>query len=175
MFLFKRRKYNNFSLFLYLSFSLSLIQTYFYHFFYIYMWIRSLLYLDVAININHPFAYIGDGGIRIRCEAIGTKIREPEWMTILLEGHFYERPLVNMVRTPNNSHTFEWGDEFNVTDLQQRMTVNGSLEGLAFLELDIYYAKIEDGGRYTCNYGGLDVNNHMLEFHESEDFFVQCR
>lgn len=96
-------------------------------------------------------------------------------MTILLEGHFYERPLVNMVRTPNNSHTFEWGDEFNVTDLQQRMTVNGSLEGLAFLELDIYYAKIEDGGRYTCNYGGLDVNNHMLEFHESEDFFVQCR
>lgn len=138
------------------------------------MYFRSL-YLDVAININHPFAYIGDGGIRIRCEAIGTKIREPEWMTILLEGHFYERPLVNMVRTPSNSHTFEWGDEFNVTDLQQRMTANGSLEGLVFLELDIYSAKIEDGGRYTCNYGGLDVNNHMLEFHESEDFFVQCR
>lgn len=143
-------------------------------FIYLMMYFRSL-YLDVAININHPFAYIGDGGIRIRCEAIGTKIRKPEWMTILLEGHFYERPLVNMVRTPSNSHTFEWGDEFNVTDLQQRMTVNGSLEGLVFLELDIYSAKIEDGGRYTCNYGGLDVNNHMLEFHESGDFFVQCR
>lgn len=155
-----------------LSFILSLIQTF--SIIFIYSSKRSL-YLDVAININHPFAYIGDGGIRIRCEAIGTKIRKAEWMTILLEGHFYERPLVNMVRTPNNSHTFEWGDEFNVTDLQQRMAVNGSLEGLAFLVLDIYSAKIEDGGRYTCNYGGLDANNHMLEFHESEDFFVQCR
>ncbi|XP_078318188.1 uncharacterized protein LOC111120218 [Crassostrea virginica] len=129
---------------------------------------------DVAININQPYAYIGDSGIKIRCEAMGKKIKEPEWMTILLEGHFYERPLVNMVRTQGTKgHAFEWGDEFNITDLQQRMTLNGSMEGLVFLELEIHYAKIEDGGRYTCNYGGLDSNNQMMEFHESEDFFVQ--
>ena len=106
---------------------------------------------------------------------MGNKIKEPEWMTILLEGHFYERPLINMVRTQGTTgHAFEWGDEFNITDLQQRMTLNGSMEGLVFLELEIHYAKIEDGGRYTCNYGGLDSNNQMMEFHESEDFFVQC-
>lgn len=52
------------------------------------------------------------------------------------------------------------------------MVVNGSLEGFVFLVLDIYFVKIEDGGRYMCNYGGLDVNNYMLEFYELEDFFV---
>lgn len=38
-------------------------------------------------------------------------------MMILLEGYFYERFLVNMVRILNNSYIFEWGDEFNVIDL----------------------------------------------------------
>jgi hypothetical protein len=80
-----------------------------------------------------------------------------------------------MIKTANNRHIYEWGDEFNVTDLHQRMTINGSLEGFVFLQLDIHSAKIEDGGRYTCNYVGYDVNGHLLEFHESEDFFVQCK
>lgn len=75
------------------------------------------IFIDVVININYLFVYIGDGGIRIWCEVIGIKIRKVEWMMILLEGYFYERLLVNMVRIFNNSYIFEWGDEFNVIDL----------------------------------------------------------
>ncbi|XP_062607913.1 uncharacterized protein LOC134269725 [Saccostrea cucullata] len=127
---------------------------------------------DISINVNKPIAYIGDKNIIIRCEAQGTQIVKAEWITLLLEGHSYERPMVNMVRTPTG-HVFEWGEAFNVTDLHQRMTVNGSLEGTVFLQLDIHQAKFEDGGRYTCNYGGLDKHDRFLEFHESEDFFVQ--
>ncbi|XP_061166039.1 uncharacterized protein LOC133174963 [Saccostrea echinata] len=127
---------------------------------------------DIFINVNKPFAYIGDNDVTIRCEAQGTKIVKAEWITLLLEGHSYERPMVNMVKAPTG-HVFEWGEAFNVTDLQQRMSVNGSLEGTVFLQLDIHEAKFEDGGRYTCNYGGLDKNDRFLEFHESEDFFVQ--
>lgn len=134
-----------------------------------------IIFSDIAINVNKPFAYIGDNDIKIRCEAKGTKIVNPQWLTILLEGHSYERPIVNMIKTTNTHHIYEWGDEFNVTDLQQRMTINGSLEGLVFLQLDIHNAKIDDSGRYTCNYVGYDVDGKLLEFHESKDFFVQCK
>lgn len=45
------------------------------------------LFADVVITINMLSAYIGESGLRVRCESPGNVIKKPEWISIMIEGH----------------------------------------------------------------------------------------
>lgn len=133
-------------------------------------------FIDVLITINMLSAYIGESGLRIRCESPGNVIKDPKWLSIMIEGHRYQSPLAYMFKTLNGSrNVFEWSDEFNITDLQKRIAYTGDISSSnTFMELEFKEIRCEDSGRYTCLFNGLDSTGNITQYYSSGDFVVKC-
>lgn len=88
-------------------------------------------------------------------------------------GFQSKRPMLYLFKK-GERETIEWGQEFNVTQLQSHIAVTGQLKGShSFLQLDFSHVACEDGGRYTCSYGGLDKQGKLRKFSMSGDFIAQ--
>lgn len=94
-------------------------------------------------------------------------------MIIEFAGFQSKRPMLYLFKK-GESETIEWGQEFNVTQLQSHIAVTGQLKGSqSFLQLDFSHVACGDGGRYTCSYGGLDKQGKLRKFSMSGDFIAQ--
>lgn len=133
------------------------------------------LFVDVVITINKLSAYVGESGLRVRCESPGNVIKTPEWISIMIEGHMYQRPLAYMFKSVNSTKsTFEWSGEFNITDLDNRIAYSGNLlSHNSYMELEFKEIKCEDSGRYTCLFNGLNSNGNVTQYISSGDFIVK--
>jgi hypothetical protein len=94
-------------------------------------------------------------------------------MIMEFKGFERQRPMVYLFRK-DGKDVLEWGEEFNVTNLQSHITVRGHLKGTqSFLQLDFSRIVCGDGGRYTCSYGGFDKMGRVRKFSTSGDFVTK--
>lgn len=97
----------------------------------------------------------------------------PTWMIMEFAGFQSKSPMLYLFRK-DQKDVIEWGEEFNVTQLQDHINVTGHLEGTkSFLQLDFNKVACGDGGRYTCSYGGLDKHGRLRKYSMSGDFIAQ--
>lgn len=128
---------------------------------------------EVVLDINKLSAFVGETGLQIRCHAEGKTIVKPTWMIMEFAGFQSKRPMLYLFKK-GERETIEWGQEFNVTQLQSHIAVTGQLKGShSCLQLDFSHVACEDGGRYTCSYGGLDKQGKLRKFSMSGDFIAQ--
>lgn len=58
---------------------------------------------------------------------------------------------------------FEWSEEFNIMDLDNRIVYLGDLLSYNFyMELEFKEIKCEDGGCYMCLFNGLNLNGNVI-------------
>nr|XP_022313252.1 uncharacterized protein LOC111118207 [Crassostrea virginica] len=128
---------------------------------------------EVILDINKLTAYVGETGLQIRCHVEGKTVVSPTWMIMEFAGFQSKSPMLYLFRK-DQKDVIEWGEEFNVTQLQDHINVTGHLEGTkSFLQLDFNKVACGDGGRYTCSYGGLDKHGRLRKFSMSGDFIAQ--